>query len=612
MKFLPRFKQSASNTVDGLSTIEALGQGHAIIWYDRDGAILEINENFQKVLGYGREEVIGQNHRIFTEPSYASSPEYTAFWEKLRSGEVVTGRYKSINKEGDPVWTESSYCPMVDQDGVVEKVVQLAIDVTQRENRRADIRSKVDAFSRSYAIIEFDLKGNILSANEAFTKTTGYTLREIQGKHHSMFVEPEYARSAEYQEFWRALGRGVIKAGDFKRVAKGGGTIWLQASYNPSLDVDGNAVKVIKHATDVTLRKQAINELSEKLERLAGGDLSCTIPQSIDGEYASLRDAFNDTTARLRQMVGEIQSTSRKIVDETNSITDGSSELANRAEGQASSLEETAATMEQMTASIKANADNAADANANAGEAAKRAERGGSIVRDAIGAMEEIEGSSSKISDIISVIESIAFQTNLLALNAAVEAARAGDAGKGFAVVASEVRTLAQRSSEAAKDITGLIQESTEHVTKGADLVRQTGTALDEISGAVSGVVSNIADIAAAGQEQSSGVEEVTAAVTSMDQTTQQNSALAEQSAANARRLSEEAVGLGELIGYFRLSDREQAADDAWRAFEKAAPAPKPAAAPPVVEEKAAPEAPREPMQAAEPTAQAGGSWAEF
>ncbi|MEM9043720.1 MAG: methyl-accepting chemotaxis protein [Pseudomonadota bacterium] len=597
MKFLRSNKKDGSNNLDQAFAIEALGRGHAIAWFSSDGTILEFNDNFQEVLGFDRAEAVGQNHRIFVEPSYSASAEYSAFWDKLRAGEVITGRHKSISKDGLPVWMEASYCPVIDRDGVVQKVIQLATDVTQREIRNADIRGKVEAFSRSLAVVEFDLKGRIMTANDQFLEAMGYSLREIEGKHHSMFVDHEYANSPEYATFWRDLERGVFKSGEFCRVKKGGDSIWIQGTYIPSLDPDGNPIKIIKQATDVTHRRRAIEEISDNLERLAEGDLTCTISREVDGEYAKLRDAFNDTSARLRQMVSQIQTASRKIVDETRSITDGSTELATRAEGQASSLEETAATMEQMTASIKANADNAGDANGNAGEAAKRAERGGSIVRDAISAMEKIEGSSSKISDIISVIEAIAFQTNLLALNAAVEAARAGDAGKGFAVVASEVRTLAQRSSEAAKDITGLIQESTEHVTTGANLVRQTGTALDEISGAVSSVVSNISDIAAAGQEQSSGVEEVTSAVTNMDQTTQENSALAEQSATNARRLSEEAAGLSELVAFFRMNDPEQAADDAWRAFEEAAPEP-------------APQPISQPAQ--ESPAKAAGSWAEF
>lgn len=435
-------------------------------------------------------------------------------------------------------------------------------------------KGQLDAISRSQAVIEFDLDGTIQDANENFLGAVGYRLDEIVGQHHRLFVEPSYAQSSEYAAFWRSLAEGEYQTAEYKRIAKGGREIWIQASYNPIFGADGRPYKVVKYATDITARKRAMNAFAENLQRLADGDLSARVPNEVDGEFAGLRSSFNDTLKRLAEMVGQIQSSSGAIVRSTEIISGGSRDLSSRAESQASSLQQTSATMEEMSASIKANADNAHRADGAAKEAVQKAERGGEVVGSAIAAMERIEHSSSKISEIISVIDSIAFQTNLLALNAAVEAARAGDAGKGFAVVASEMRTLAQRSAEAAKDISALIKQSSGQVSEGAELVRLTGGALTEIHDAIEAVVHNVSDISDASREQALGVAEITTTISHMDSMIQQNSALAEQSAAHARDLSEQAETLRRLVSYFR-SGGEAEADAQWSQIDGAHPAPR-------------------------------------
>ncbi|MEO1330637.1 MAG: methyl-accepting chemotaxis protein [Pseudomonadota bacterium] len=324
-----------------------------------------------------------------------------------------------------------------------------------------------------------------------------------------------------------------------------------------------------------------LSSAQQALGQLAAGDLTARMDGAFDGGFADLQRDLNATGERLGGLVSEIQNSAAAVRKQATSIRSASETLAGQAESQASSIEETAATMEEMSSTISANAENAGKASGMADEAQSRARRGQDIVGQAVTAMGAIEESSAKISDIIGVIEGIAFQTNLLALNAAVEAARAGEAGKGFAVVASEVRALSQRSSDAARDIKDLISESGGKVADGAKLVVATGSALDEILTSVMEVTTTVEEISSASREQSTGVSEISAAVAQMDQATQQNAGLAEESANAARSLTTEAERLGALSASFTtgavgggagasgaaaLESSEAAADASWRA----------------------------------------------
>jgi methyl-accepting chemotaxis protein len=296
----------------------------------------------------------------------------------------------------------------------------------------------------------------------------------------------------------------------------------------------------------------ATSEFARALSAVAGGDLTVRVDAAYRGKFAELKGAINDTVERLSSTVKTIQVTSADVGLAAREINTGADDLSKRTEEQASSLEETAATTEELAASVKASAQASRDAAAIADEAMRAAQTGGAIAGQAVDAMARIESASQKISDIIRVIDDIAFQTNLLALNAAVEAARAGDAGKGFAVVASEVRTLAQRSGEAAKDISALISSSNSEVGEGVKLVRQAGEALEQILGASRKVAATIADISAASGEQANGIDEMSQAVAHLDEMTQQNAALAEQSAASAGSLANRIGQLNDLVAAFR------------------------------------------------------------
>ncbi len=293
-------------------------------------------------------------------------------------------------------------------------------------------------------------------------------------------------------------------------------------------------------------------QVSTLLQAISRGDLTVRMQGDFHGVFARMRDDCNATVDQLKQIVGRIQSSASSINLAAGEIASGNTDLSRRTEQQAANLEETAASMEELTSTVKQNAEHARQANQLAIGAHGVASQGGEVVGQVVTTMSAIEASSKKIAEIISVIDGIAFQTNILALNAAVEAARAGEQGRGFAVVASEVRTLAQRSAGAAKEIKGLIEDSVGKVADGSALVRQAGTTMGEIVASVQRVTDIMADISAASQEQSSGIEQVNQAVVQMDETTQQNAALVEEASAAARSMEEQANLLTEAVSVFR------------------------------------------------------------
>ncbi len=362
------------------------------------------------------------------------------------------------------------------------KIVKQATDITAEKLKNVELQGISDAISRAQAVIEFTTSGEIITANQNFLNAIGYRLDEIKGKHHRLFVEPDYARSADYHEFWRRLNDGEYVAAEFKRTGKGGKAIWLQASYNPIFDPDHKVVKIVKFATDVTERVRAAREIATGLMALAGSNIEYRIETRFISEFEPLRLDFNSSLEKLQETMKSIAANTRGVRSGAAEITKASDDLSRRTEQQAASLEETAAALEEITATVKKTAANTKEATQAVaiGEVRSRRRRAGRR-QTAIKAMGEIEQSSKQITDIIGVIDEIAFQTNLLALNAGVEAARAGDAGKGFAVVASEVRALAQRSSEAAKEIKTLIKASGEHVGAGVKFVGESGQALKRI-----------------------------------------------------------------------------------------------------------------------------------
>ena len=559
---------SALRVQEGM--LAALDRAQAIIEFDLSGRILSANDNFLRATGYTLEDIRGQHHSLFVDAAFRQSPDYRAFWDKLGRGEFDAGKYKRLAKGGREIWIQASYNPIPDRNGKPYKVVKFATDITEAENHANEQNSRVAAVSRAQAVIEFALDGTVLSANENFLSVTGYAASEVTGRHHSMFVTKDFAQSPDYRGMWDKLAHGEIVAGKFHRIDKNGGDVWILASYNPLFDLNGKPFKVIKYATDITAveRERLAAEASKQeqtrtivdsvgagLSALARGDLTHRISADLTGPFAQLKEDFNGAIAKMQETLKAVQAAAGGINTGAGEISQAADDLSKRTEQQAASLEETAAALEQITATVKKTAENARTASGIVSTARGAAEEGGAIVDTAIRAMGQIEQSSKQITDIIGVIDEIAFQTNLLALNAGVEAARAGDAGKGFAVVASEVRALAQRSSEAAREIKGLIKASSEHVGSGVKLVGESGEALRRIVSQVVEINSLVGEMAQAAQQQSTGIEEVNTAVTQMDQVTQQNAAMVEQSTAASRNLAAETTELSSLIGFFAVGE---------------------------------------------------------
>jgi methyl-accepting chemotaxis protein len=453
-----------------------------------------------------------------------------------------------------------------------EKVDWGAIGKQREQN--ADYGGQIAAVNKAQAVIEFNLDGTIRTANDNFLATLGYALPEIQGRHHSMFVDPTTAAGHEYREFWARLNRGEYVVGEFLRHSKGGKEVWILASYNPIFDPNGKPYKVVKYATDITAAKNLERQVKEGAERqeaaaaelrrkvdailgsvsaLAAGDFTRAVPDLGGDAVGRMAAELNRAIASVQATLAGVRAVSDQLADASGQMSAAGEEIAAGAQEQASGLEETASTLEEITATVRQNADSAQQARQLASGSREVAEKGGQVVGAAVEAMAAIDQSSKRIADIIGTIDEIAFQTNLLALNAAVEAARAGEQGRGFAVVAAEVRNLAQRSATAAKEIKALIQDSVRKVEAGTDLVNRSGATLHEIVTSVKRVTDIVTEIAAASREQTTGIEQVNKAVAQMDAVTQRNASQTEEMSATAAALTGQAAQLRDLVGQFRL-----------------------------------------------------------
>lgn len=468
VKFATDISEEKSRNAEFESKMAAIDKAQAVIEFDLEGNILTANENFLRTMGYKLEEVQGQHHRIFAEPEYVTSVEYKQFWQKLKNGVYDSGQYKRIGKNGKEVWIQASYNPIFDASGVPYKVVKFATDITDQVVRNAFYEGQINAIDKSQAVIEFNMDGIIENANSNFLKTMGYSLDEIQGKHHSLFATPEYAASKEYKEFWQKLNQGEFDAGKYKRIGKNGKTVWIQASYNPIFNLNGRPVKVVKYATDLTEERKSYNDLVE---------------------------SFKLASDQLASASEELSSTAKSMAQNAEKTSKDSSMASEKSEEVSAGVNIVATNTEEMTASIKEVATASSEASSRSKLARDQAGRANQIVND-------LGRASEEIGNVIKVISSIAQQTNLLALNATIEAARAGDAGKGFAVVASEVKELAKQTAIATEDITHKIS----NVQEGTGLAV---TAISEVNLAIEKLNEIAIQTAAAVEEQSASTNEV-------------------------------------------------------------------------------------------------------
>lgn len=429
VKFAADITAAKTQSLEDAGKLAAIGRAQAVIEFAMDGTVLTVNDNFLAAMEYSLGEIKGKHHSMFVEPSVRESSDYREFWARLNRGEYFPGEFKRIGKGGKEVWILASYNPILDARGKPFKVVKYATDVTAQKLKNADFSGQIDAIRKSQAVIEFSIDGTVLDANDNFLHALGYSLGEIKGRHHSMFIDPAERESAAYRAFWAALGRGDYQAGEYKRIGKGGREVWIQASYNPILDLNGRPFKVVKYAADTT--RQVLTRLGNErvramMESVAAG------AEELNASVREISEAMTKSRQTAMNAVGEVD---------------------------------------------------AADSQAN-----------------------QLNDAAQAMSGIVELINHITGQINLLALNATIESARAGEAGRGFAVVAAEVKNLANQAKQATDKIGTEISNLT---SVSGDVVG----ALGKIKSAIQNVSEYVSSTAAAVEEQSTVTSEMSSSM---------------------------------------------------------------------------------------------------
>lgn len=429
VKFAADITAAKAHSLEDAGKLAAIGRAQAVIEFAMDGTVLTANDNFLAAMGYSLGEIKGKHHSMFVEPSVRDSSDYREFWSRLNRGEYFPGEFKRIGKGGKEIWILASYNPILDARGKPFKVVKYATDVTAQKLKNADFSGQIDAIRKSQAVIEFGIDGTVLDANDNFLHALGYSLGEIKGRHHSMFVDPAEREGAAYRAFWAALGRGDYQAGEYKRIGKGGREVWIQASYNPILDLNGRPFKVVKYATDTTrqvLTRMGNERVRAMMESVAAG------AEELNASVREISEAMTKSRQTAMNAVGEVD---------------------------------------------------AADSQAN-----------------------QLNDAAQAMSGIVELINHITGQINLLALNATIESARAGEAGRGFAVVAAEVKNLANQAKQATDKIGTEIGNLT---SISGDVVG----ALGKIKTAIQNVSEYVSSTAAAVEEQSTVTSEMSSSM---------------------------------------------------------------------------------------------------
>ena len=558
------FLQRGNNKArDALAQADAISKSQAVIEFNMDGTIITANQNFLGAMGYGLPEIVGKHHSMFMPRDMRDSAEYRAFWADLNLGKYKAGEFKRVGNGDRDVWIHASYNPIMDSSGKPVKVIKFASDITAQKIRSMEDAGKIAAIGRAQAVIEFNLDGTIITANENFLSTLGYSLSEIQGKHHGMFVATAERESAAYREFWAGLNRGEFRSGEYKRFGKGGKEIWILASYNPILDDAGKPFKVVKFATDITADKLRAADFAGQIEAI--GKSQAVIEFNMDGVVLNANENFLVTlgyslpdvqgkhhrmfmpsedrdTAPYREFWaalnrGEFQSGEYRRVGRGgkdvwiqasyNPIRDLNGNPYKVVKYASDVTAQVIARMksEKVRGLMESVAAGAEELNASVREISEAMSKSRETANNAVDRVEAADHQAQRLSNaadsmrsIVQLIGDITGQINLLALNATIESARAGEAGRGFAVVAAEVKNLANQAKQA------------------TDKIEQEIGNLNAISG----------DVVTALQTIRKAIESVNEYVTSTAAAVEEQSAVTSEMSTGMQRAAAEAAGMGQ------------------------------------------------------------------
>lgn len=521
--------------------LQALHRSLAVIEFLPDGTILGANENFLSTMGYALADIVGKHHQMFVTSGEADSPDYKKFWENLATGQFEAGEYKRIGANGREVWIEASYNPVLDRRGRVTKVVKFAAETTQQKLRMAEYQGQINAIGKSQAVIEFDLDGTIIAANDKFLNALGYNASEVVGKHHRIFVDPAEASSDDYRKFWENLRQGHYHAGEYRRFGKNGKEIWIQATYNPILDLNGRPFKVVKFAQDITAQKHRAADTSAQMEAI--NKSQAIIQFDLDGIVRDANQNFLEAFGyRTDEVIGRhhrmfvdaasansqeyadfwkhlrggeyharvfqrlrkdgskiwIQASYNPVFDESGKLIKivkfasdmtGLMQAADVAEDTTARVQSIAAAIEELSAAVtEINNNMTLSKSATDGILAKSIASGE--------ASEKLQKAAGSMEQIVAFIREIASQVNLLALNATIEAARAGESGRGFSVVAAEIKSLAQQTAVATDSIAS-------EIASVQSISSSVASSVGAIVASAKDVHSYVSGVAAAMEQQS-------------------------------------------------------------------------------------------------------------